>query len=288
VIIPEVVHFFFSTVISGVEEVAINNGYNVILCQTNENHEREKKIVETMISNRVDGVLVSYARETHTFEHFQKLKDMGLPVVFFDRIPDMDDTVNVIVDDAQGAYQAVKHLLDQGYEDILHLSGPKNLAISKLREEGCRKALQEAGKVLPEDRIIECPHGTIEESERICMKVFVHSPPDAIFASNDVAAAGAMRAAKEMGIKVPDQLGVMGFSNWQFSSMVDPPLSTVSQPGFEIGEKAASLLLEMIENHRYIPRTEVLETQLIVRKSTLPQKTGFFDFSASGQQASLE
>lgn len=273
VIIPEIVHFFFSTIISGIEEVAIANGYNVILCQTIESHVREKRMVDTMVSNQIDGLLISHARETYNFDHFEKLRRLGLPVVFFDRMPAMADTVNVVVDDETGAYEAVRHLLAEGYKDILHLSGPKNLTISQKRIEGYKKALQEAGIAARTDRVVECPGGTIEESYKACMEIYTHpSPPDAIFASNDVAAAGAMQAVKKLGLQVPDQIGIIGFSNWQFSSLIEPPLSTVTQPGFEIGERAAILLLEMIENKQYIPKTEVLKTQLIIRKSSSQRK----------------
>ncbi|WP_200976833.1 LacI family DNA-binding transcriptional regulator [Echinicola sp. 20G] len=273
VIIPEVVHFFFSTVISGIEEVAYANGYNVILLQTNESLEREKAAVETMITNQIDGLLVSYSKETNSFEHFQKLMDYNYPIVFFDRIPDLQNTINVTVDDFSGAYSAVKHLIDQGYSKIVHLAGPKNLKISKDRQDGYLKALKEANIPAREDWIIPCPLGTSEESETFSLQLLKGKDrPDAVFASNDIAAAGAIKAAKSLGLSVPEDFGAVGFSNWQFSSMIDPPLSTVSQPGFKIGEIAAGLLLDMIDKESeeaFQGKTEVLETQVIVRGSSL-------------------
>ncbi|MDN3667907.1 LacI family DNA-binding transcriptional regulator [Echinicola jeungdonensis] len=273
VIIPEVVHFFFSTVISGIEEVAYANGYNVILCQTNEKVEREISSVDTIISNQIDGLLVSYSKETTDFSHFQKLIDYDYPVVFFDRAPELGDVVNVTVNDFSGAYQAVQHLISQGYREILHLAGPKNLLISKNRKEGYQAALKDAGLEIREDRIIECPLGTPEESEEICLKLFSdpNERPDAVFSSNDIAALGALKAIKSLGLEVPKDVGVVGFSNWQFASMIDPPLSTVSQPGFQMGEKAAQLLLEMIDQKEAKPtqgKEVVLETELIVRGSS--------------------
>lgn len=274
VIIPEVVHFFFSTVISGIEEVAYANGYNVILLQTNENIAREIAAVDTIISNQVDGLLVSFSKETANFDHFKKLMDYHYPIVFFDRIPNLKDTVNVSVDDQTGAYRAVKHLIEQGYTRIVHLAGPENLKISIDRKEGYIKALKEANIPIREEWIIPCPKGTPDESETIC-KALLSDPsnrPDAVFASNDIAAAGAMQAAKSLGLKLPEDFGAVGFSDWQFSSMIGPPLSSVSQPGFKMGEKAAQLLLEMIDSESeeaFRSRTEMLETGLVIRESSL-------------------
>ncbi|GGZ14504.1 LacI family transcriptional regulator [Echinicola pacifica] len=273
VIIPEVVHFFFSTVISGIEEVAYAHNYNVILLQTNESEEREKAAIDTMMRNQIDGLLVSFSKDTTDFSHFKDLMDYNYPIVFFDRLPALADTVNVVVNDFSGAYQATTHLIEQGYRNIMHLAGPENLTISKERKKGYIKALEEAGLPIREKWIIPCPLGTSEESQRLTEPILAaEERPDAVFASNDVAAAGAMMAAKKLGLKLPKEFGAVGFSNWQFSSMIEPPLSSVSQPGFEMGEKAAQLLLQMIDSQSseaFQAKTEVLDTGLIVRKSSL-------------------
>ena len=274
VIIPEVVHFFFSTVISGIEEVAFSKGYNVILCQTNEKLSREKSSLETMLSNQIDGLLVSFSKETKDFEHFTKLMDLNLPIVFFDRLPEIKASVNVTVNDFDGAYQAVRHLIEQGYRKIVHYSGPQHLNISKMRKEGYLKALSEAGIPFDPDYIIECSSGTEKESFDLTMQVFENPSkrPDAIFAHHDIVAAGAMMALKNLDIKVPREVGIVGYSNWQFSSMIDPPLTTVAQPGFEIGEKAADLLLQMIDGKGPCSNGSgniVLDTELLIRKSSV-------------------
>lgn len=274
VIIPEVVHFFFSTVISGIEEVAFANGYNVILCQTNENLEREKSSVEAIISNQIDGLLISFSKETTDFSHFKNLIDNKFPIVFFDRVPDLDNTVNVTVNDYSGAYDAVKHLLDQQYKKIMHLAGPKNLLISTKRKEGYMNALKEAGIAVDEKLIRECRIGTQQETYEICLEYFKdeENRPDAVFAANDIAAAGAMKAVQELGLRVPEDVGIVGFSDWQFSAMMNPPLSTVSQPGFEIGERSMQLLINMInltQEETFVPKTDILETALIIRGSSL-------------------
>jgi LacI family transcriptional regulator len=273
VIIPEVVHFFFSTVISGIEEIAYANGYNVILCQTNEKLQRELSSIETMLDNQIDGLLVSFSKETENFDHFTKLMEQNFPIVFFDRVPDIENTVNVTVNDFKGAYDATKHLIDQGYKNIIHLAGPKTLPISTKRIDGYKQALQDYQMILNSEWIIPCPIGTQEESYEITKEIFKSNENrlDGIFASNDIAAAGAMMAVKELGLKVPEDVGIVGFSNWQFSSMIDPPLSSVAQPGFEMGEKATAILLEMIEKKKeanWEAKTIVLETELLVRKSS--------------------
>ncbi len=274
VIIPEVVHFFFSTVISGIEEVASSRGYNVILSQTNESLAREKSSIETMLSNQIDGFLVSFSKETTDFEHFSKLLDHGYSIVFFDRVPDIPHAINVMVDDYRGAYNATSHLISQGYNRIVHLAGPKNLSISKERERGYREALSNHGVNIDPNLIVECAYGTSDEASKITEKLFksLNEKPDAIFANNDMAAVGAMLACKSLGYNIPNDVGIVGFSNWQFCSMIEPTLSSVSQPGFKIGLKATELLLDMIEKKldpATITEPIVLDTELLIRNSSV-------------------
>jgi LacI family transcriptional regulator len=274
VIIPEVVHFFFSTVISGIEEVAFARGYNVILTQTNEKLAREKTSIDTMLSNQIDGFLVSYSKETTDFQHFSNLLEKGYPIVFFDRVPEIPKAIHVIVDDYKGAYEATRHLLLQGYSRIVHLAGPSNLKISRERVRGYENALRDFGIKPEPGYVVECTQGTVEESQKITAELLKKlSPrPDAFFANNDMAAVGAMMAAKASGFKVPEEIGVVGFSNWQFCSMVDPSLSSVAQPGFRIGTTATDILLDLIEkkiNREDFHPSVVLETELLVRKSSV-------------------
>ncbi len=274
VIIPDVVHFFFSTVISGIEEVAQERGYNVILTQSNESFAREKSSIDTMLSNQIDGFLVSFSKETTDFEHFSKLLGYGFPLVFFDRVPDLSDAISVVVDDYQGAYQATTHLIENGYKNIAHLAGPRKLKISQNREKGYRDALYNHGLPINEDLIIECSLGTNEEAYSAAQKLIENSKekPDAFFASNDMAAVGAMLAAKKLGMSVPEDVGVVGFSNWHFCSMLEPSLSSVAQPGFMMGVKATSLLLDIIEEKidpNSIKDPVILNTELLVRKSSV-------------------
>jgi LacI family transcriptional regulator len=274
VIIPEVVHFFFSTVISGIEEVAFARGYKVILTQTNEKLVREKSSIDTMLSNQIDGVLVSFSKETTNFEHFSSLLDKGFPIVFFDRVPDISNAITVTVDDYSGAYEATKHLLHQGYRKIVHLSGPSNLKISKERERGYTDALLNHGFTPDPSFIVECTRGSDDEAQKITSEILQNFPekPDAFFANNDMAAVGAMLACKSAGLRVPEDVGIVGFSNWQFCSMIDPSLSSVAQPGFNMGAKATEILLDLVEKKIQLnefSNSVILETELLIRKSSV-------------------
>lgn len=274
VIIPEVIHFFFSTVISGIEEVAFTRGYKVILTQTNEKLVREKSNIDTMLANQIDGVLVSYSKETTDFDHFSNLLDKGFPIVFFDRVPEIDHAITVTVDDYSGAYEATKHLLHQGYRNIVHLSGPANLKISKERKRGYLNALIDHGFTPDPSFVVECTRGTDDEAHKITSEILRTFPkrPDAFFANNDMAAVGALLASKAAGLRVPEDIGIVGFSNWQFCSMIDPTLSSVAQPGFNMGAKATEILLDLIEKKIELneySNSAVLETELLIRKSSV-------------------
>ena len=273
VIIPEVVHFFFSTVVSGIEEIANTRGYNVILAQSNEKLAREISSIETMLSNQIDGVLVSYSKETKSFEHFTRVLDQGFPIVFFDRAPAIPNSINVMVDDFQGAFDATSHLISQGYKNIVHLAGPTTLKISIDRENGYRAALEKNGISVNPSNIISCPLGTVEEGHEIVSEMLATLPemPDAFFSCNDIGAVGAMMACRDAGLKMPLDVGIVGFSDWQFCSMLEPKLSSVSQPGFMMGSRATEILIDIIEK-KLDPQTMeqnlILETKLMERNSS--------------------
>jgi LacI family transcriptional regulator len=266
VIIPEIVHFFFSTVISGIEDVAYSAGYNVIITQSNESLQREKTDIKALFNSRVDGMLISLSRETSTFEHIDGIMAKGVPMVFFDRVYDSINSSKVIVDDLSGAKDATQHLIDQGCTRIAHLEGPPNLDITKQRLEGYIQALQENNLPVNRELIVSCPLGTIEEGKIAAEKLLqMSNRPDAIFSTN---------AIKEAGLIIPKDIAVVGFSNWFFSALMDPPLTSVDQPGFEMGQEAAKLLIRQIEfkskdNEDPTPETKILKTRLIVRDSSL-------------------
>ena len=269
VVIPETVHFFFSTVISGIEDEAMSEGYNVMICQSNESYEREADCIDTLMGARVDGLLVSISRETSDLAHLQKVVNEGKPLVFFDRLVEGMNASSVIVDDYQGAYDASKHLIDQGCRNIVHLEGPDNLILSRKRKEGYISALEDHEIPIDEDLIIECRDG----SKELAHKYFKHlletgKAVDGVFASNDMAALGAVEAAKESGIKVPEDIAIVGFSNWQFSEILN--LSSVGQPGYEMGREAVKLIFQEINAEEETKsQIRILDTELIARRSSL-------------------
>lgn len=271
VIIPETVHFFFSTVISGIEDEAMSEGYNVMICQSNESYEREADSIDTLMGARVDGMLVSISRETEDLEHLKKVRDDGTPMVFFDRLVEGMNVSSVIVDDYQGAYDACKHLIDIGCRKIVHLAGPSNLIISRKRMEGYTSALEDHGLPFDESLIVECRYGSKEEAAQKFGELLDSGVEvDGVFANNDMAGLGAMSAAKERSIDIPNELAIVGFSDWQFSSLVEPGLSSVSQPGYQMGRDAARMIFESIDSEDEKPknRIKILDTELIVRGSS--------------------
>lgn len=275
VIIPEIVHFFFSTVISGIEDVAYSSGYNVIVCQSNENHEREVIDAKALISHRVDGLLISLSKTTTDFTHFREIYDRGVPIVFFDRICEELNTSRVMVDDYYGAFQATEHLIEMDSKRIAHLSGPETLLISKNRLQGYKDALIKHDLEIDEQLIRRSGTVDYDEGRNVTQDLLkLENPPDAIFANNDMTAIGAMAAIKENALKIPDDVAVVGFSDWLMASMVEPSLSSVSQPGFEMGQIAARMFIEQIESkdENFAPKTKIFPTHLIIRDSSRRKK----------------
>ncbi len=272
IILPEIVHFFFSTVISGIEEVAYSQGYNVIISQSNENYEREVSDTRAIYNHRVDGILACVSKNSASLDHFIAIQDKGIPIVFFDReVPEIDAS-KVVVDDFDGGYQATMHLLERGKRNLIHLSGPENLSITTGRIQGFLKAHEEAGIKIDPGQIITCASGAQEEAQLIINDLVSRKVKfDGLFAVNDLAAFGALMALKNHGIRVPEDVSVVGFSNWQFSQFVAPSLTTIDQPGYLMGQKAAELLLKEItmKENEFIEPTHIrLPVTLIVRDSS--------------------
>ena len=270
VIIPELIHFFFSSVISGIEEVAYDNGYTVMVCQSNESHEKEVKDVMALLAHRVDGLLISQAKEILNNDHYDEIQRRGVPLVFFDRKPDDVEAPSIIIDDALAAHGATRHLIDRGCKSILHLGNNLEMPISKSRVAGYKKALKESGQKIEDSKIIDCPSSMQNDSYMQILSLLEGGMIiDGLFASNDLLAIGAIKALKQHGLRIPEDVAVVGFSNWNFCDMVDPPLSSVDQPGKEMGKKAMKRLLKMIkEDEDGQNDVMILDTKLIIRKSS--------------------
>ena len=269
VIVPEIVHHFFSSVISGIEEIAHKAGYNVMMFQSNESYEREVANVQALLASRVDGVLVSMSKETKNFDHFRELKDNGIPIVFFDRVCNELSSDNVIVDDFAGAFAAVEHLINIGCKRIAHLSAPQHMLLAQNRQKGYKQALLKHKLSVDEDLIVKCDNYE-EAMDKTPELMKLPEPPDAIFAVNELTAAGALLAVKKAGYRVPEDISIVGFTDGLVSRVTDPNLTTLEQHGYEIGLKASDLLVERISHGdlNYEPVTKVVKTNLIVRGST--------------------
>ncbi len=269
VIIPNLVHYFFSTVISGIEHVCNEAGYNVMICQSNENEEREITSTQTLSSSRVDGLLASVSKDTTDFSHFRELIDNNVPLVFFDRAIQELKTDKVIIDDINGAFIATEHLIQEGCKKIIHLAAPQNLLIGQRRKEGYIKALKHYGLPVDENLIFKCD--SRDEALKIMPQIFDSGiKPDGIFAVNDLTATGVLKVVKKYGFHIPDDIKVVGFSDGFVAHVTDPTLTTIDQHGFEMGKQAAQLLLDRINEtiDNYSPVTKVIPTNLIKREST--------------------
>lgn len=268
IIVPEIVHYFFSTVIHGIEDLAYKSGYNVMVCESNESFEREVQNVDALLSSRVEGILVSTSKNTRDTDHFRKIMDVGVPLVFFDRICKEIKTDRVIVDDEEGAFQAVNHMIKTGCRRIVHLSAPGHMLISQNRKQGYIRALESNQMEVDPDLIVKCD--SVEDTINIIPGFLKQSPrPDGFFAVNDLTAAAALKIVKENGLNVPEDISIIGFTNGIISDLTDPSLSTVEQHGYEIGKEAAQLLIDRLEKEEEYPAiTRVIETKFIVKGSS--------------------
>ncbi|MCL3779878.1 LacI family transcriptional regulator [Prolixibacteraceae bacterium JC049] len=270
VIIPEVVHYFFSQVISGIEDVAYNAGYTVVICQSNERYVREVANTKALLAQRVDGVLVSISKETQDLEHLHNVEDHNIPMVFFDRRCSDIEADSVLIDDFNAAYQATKHLLKLGRKRIAHLGGPMHMDIGRLRKEGYMQALKDFDVEVDEALIFEA--NTFEDAPGCVQKMMQYkNPPDSLFAVNDLTAIGAIQAIQNMGLKIPEDISVVGFSDGRFSNIINPKLTSVDQHGYEMGRKATEILIKRIkeDQREYDPVTEIIPGTLIVRDSSV-------------------
>jgi DNA-binding LacI/PurR family transcriptional regulator len=267
VIIPDIVHYFFSTVISGIEDIVYERDYNMILCQSNELWSHEVKNVQTLLSSRVDGILASVAKGTSDFTHYRVAGERGIPLVFFDRIAEEIETDRVVIDDEEGAYKAVIHLLRTGKKRIVHLSGPPHLAIARNRMNGFIRAMKEYRLPPTSDDIIKCD--TTEEADDIIPRLLKRTlRPEAFFAVNDLTAARTLIISKRNGFKIPEEIAIVGFTNSQIATLTDPGLTSVDQKGHEMGKLASGLLIDRIENPRTPPQTKTIISELVIRGSS--------------------
>lgn len=270
IVVSEVANHYFSQAINGIESIANSRGYTVIITQTHESLEREKTNVQHLASRSVDGLLVSLSAETSDVDHLEQLHDKGLPMVFFDRVPERIRTHKITADNGRGAFEATAHLICMGHRHIAHLSSSAHLSISKERLEGYTSALVEYGLPLDIQYVKNCSHGgmLLEEIESAVMELLrLPNPPDAIFVAGDRLTIGCMHVLKKLNLLNPAAIAIAGFSNSDVLDLFSPPLTSVFQPAFEMGELATLKLLELIEARYPVTdfETNVLLTKLFIR-----------------------
>ena len=268
IVVPLINRHFFASVISGAEEVAFKAGYTVVISQSNDLANKEIAIVHSMFANRVDGLIISIAMESTTFEHLKMFTKKNIPLVFFDRaVPEME-TNKIVVDDFMGGFRVTQHLIDQGYKKIGHMAGPQNLTTYRERKSGYLEALSKNGLSFDESMIVTTKLTSEDGTAAIQQLMRLPQPPDAIFCGNDTTALSAMIYLRSEGYRIPEDIGIVGFSNEPFSRVVSPSISTIEQPAFLMGQKAAELILNQIENQEKSFTTLVLPTELIIRESS--------------------
>jgi len=274
VIIPSIVHQFFSNVMDGIINEAEKHGYLVITLQSNEKLEFEKKQLHLLQQKRVDGILMSLSNETYQFDHINELLQNKMPIVLFDKIGKLVKCSKVIIDDQSAAYNAVSYLIEKGYKRIAHFRGSLQPQNSIDRFLGYKKALIDHGIKFDSSLVYLCDNNDDFNDGYTNAKKLVneHQDVDAVFAITDVVAVGILKYFNENNVKIPEDIAVFGFSDWFMSSVVTPTLSSVVQPGFEMGRKATEILIEEIKlEHKKIPysfQKIVLPTSLVIRKST--------------------
>lgn len=274
VIIPSAEINFFGSVVHGIEKLANEKGYNVLIYQSNESHEQERKGLETFLHARVDGILVSIAKDTTEYDHFLDIREQGIPIVFFDRAKEELDIPAVVVDDFKGGYAATEELLEQGYKRIAHISGPAHMDVFKKRLQGYQAALK-AHKIPFDPALVVEGYvsiGSGQQATELLMRL--PEPPDAIFAVEDFTALGALKQLKTIGKKVPQDIGVVGFANEMFGEHITPSLTTFDQQTVTMGKEATDLLLQLLDSSsKTIAQQKImLEPIPVIRDSSRRKK----------------
>jgi LacI family transcriptional regulator len=272
-IIPKIVHHFFSNIIDGVIHSASEKGYLVITLQTEEDYEKEKRQLQLLVDKNIDGILLSLSDKTVQYDHIMEIIDQGIPVVLYDKITKSIDCSKVIIDDKKAAFNATEYLIKTGCRKIAHIRGPLKPQTTIDRFIGYKQAL-EANNIPLENSLIYLSHNlSFEDGYNAAGKMMKEHPDvDGVFAFTDLVATGVLVRLRELKVKVPDQVSIIGFSNWFLSKITSPSLSTVDQPGYNIGRKAFGLLynqLQQIKNGEPVQQETVeISTKIIPRNST--------------------
>ncbi|MDB5234142.1 MAG: transcriptional regulator, LacI family [Hymenobacter sp.] len=270
VVIPKVANHFFALAINGIEEAARQSGYHVLIYLTHDDYAREVSIIQHLKGGRVDGLLMSVASGTEDFAHIKSLRESNIPIVFFDRVCAEVATAKVTTNDYESAFQATEHLIEAGCQHIAHLLISNNLSIGQFRLQGYRDALTAHGRAVDPDLVL---HGVMDNEQNVALiRELLQRRPDidGVFASVERLAISTYHVCKELGRRIPQDIKIIGFSNLEAASLLDPPLSTITQPAYDIGREAAKILLRAVEKKKAILPSQslVLKSELFQRKST--------------------
>ena len=273
VIVPEFIHAFFPEVIIGIQEVLCKKNYQVIIMQSNESAELELANILSMEDNMVEGLLISLTKETRNINCLERLIKHKFPIVLFNRINDALATSKVIFNDYKWALFATEHLIEQGYRKIYHFAGPGHLTFTKNRTKGFQRAMEKHHISYEAHQIVETGISIADGEKAMEQLIERRQIPDAIFATNDPTALGAMKVLKRHGYRIPEEVGIIGFSNSKMAEVVEPALSSVEQPTFEMGKLAAQLLLDQLNaTEDTAPETVVIDGKLVIRDSSVRQR----------------
>lgn len=272
VLIPTITQPFLSSLISGIEIAARKSGYNVIIVQSHDSYLEEVSMAKSLYSSRVSGIICSLAMETRDTSHFQQFVSNNIPLVFVDRVPKDFNTFRVIIDNYAAGYKATKHLIEQGCKRIAHITAGQEFGnLYNERRRGYLDALKDHDFPLDEELIVNLKAVTYEEGEKASNKLLdLKNPPDGIFSSGDIMAVSAIQTAKKRGIKVPEELAVIGFNNDPISQIIDPNLSTISHPASKMGKMSAEIILKNLKSLKKDDVKEItfLNTEVLVRESS--------------------
>ena len=274
VIVPDLSYHFFASVIKGIEEEAFTRGYSLLLTQTSELYERELTNVQNLSRGQVEGFIISLSQETTDYEHLKRLQRKGIPLVFFDRDADEIDVPKVMVDNVSAAYEATRHLIENGCKRIAFLAGPTNVTVSNQRQLGYENALENAGLKIDKVLIV---HGNynLQKVIELTNELFeLQEPPDGLVVVSDRLAVGAISALRVKKIRIPEDVAIVSFNDEPMCTIITPMLTSVSQPTFEMGKMAMSLLINQIDNldSQLKPEVIVFKTELKIRESSMKIK----------------
>lgn len=269
VIVPDLVTHFYSSIISGIEQVAEEKGYYILIASSNETLQKEIKAVNNLLKTRVEGLIVCLSQETRSYEHFDHLIQNQIPLVFFDRVCRTGEVPTVVVDNEDAAQKITKHFYRNGFRHIGYIAGPDHLSISQERTRGYLSGLKSCGLEFRPELLEKCNLSSNDAIEATGRLLSLSEPPDAIFGINDTIAFAAMKEIKSRGFRIPEDVALVGFTDEFHSTVVDPALTSITHPTFEMGQEAARLFFKRIENPEAKPDQVVLNTKLVVRKSSV-------------------